>query len=94
MKLRKNGVTSDKKFWSTIKPFMNNKGCHNNNNLTLYEGGKIVKDEIEVSGILNHLYINIERHITGKETDGLGQNDISAFYGLKYYNLQKTETSL
>ena len=37
---------------------MNYKGCHNNNNLTLYEGDKIVKDEIEVSGILNDLYIN------------------------------------
>ena len=40
-KLCKNGVTSDKTFWSTIKPFMNNKGCHGNNNLTLYEGGNI-----------------------------------------------------
>ena len=40
-KLGKNRVISAKKFWSTIKPLMNNKGCHDNNNLTLYEGGNI-----------------------------------------------------
>ena len=75
--LCKNGVISDKKFWSTFEPFMNNKGYHGNNNLTLYEGGKIVKDEIEVSGILNDFYINIVRHITGKERDGLDLNDLA-----------------
>ena len=36
-KLSKNGGISDKKFWSTIEPFMNNKRCHGNNNLTLYK---------------------------------------------------------
>ena len=56
---------------------MNNKGCHDNNNLTLYGGGDIIKDEIEVSGILNDFYINIVRHITGKERDGLGLNDLA-----------------
>ena len=64
-KLCENGVISDKKFraaikpfmnnkgchfWATIKPFMNNKGCHDNNNLTLYEGGEILKNEIEAGG--------------------------------------------
>ena len=56
---------------------MNNKGCHDNNNLTLYECSKIVKDEIEVSGILNDFYINIVRHITGKERDGLDLNALA-----------------
>ena len=69
-KLCKNGVISDKKFWSTIKPFMNNKGCCGNNNLTLYEGGNIAKDEIEVSRILNNFYMNIVKHVAGKERDG------------------------
>ena len=40
---------------------MNNKGCHDNDNLTLYESGNIVKDETDVSGILNDFYINIVR---------------------------------
>ena len=46
---------------------MNNKGCHGNNNLTLYEGGNIAKDEIEVSGILNNFYINIVKHVLAKK---------------------------
>ena len=79
LKLCKNGVISDKKFWSTIKAFMNNKGCHGNNNLTLNEGGNIAKDEIEVSGILVNFYINIVKHVTGKERDGLDLNDLADF---------------
>ena len=78
-KLCKNGVISDKKFWSTIKPFMNNKGYHGNNNLTLYEDDNIAKDETEVSGILNNFYINIVNHVTGKERDGLDLNDLADF---------------
>ena len=58
---------------------MKNKGCHGNNNLTFYEGSNITKDEIEVSGILNDFYINIVKHITGKEKDGLDLNDLSDF---------------
>ena len=69
-KLSKNKVIGDRKVWSTIKPFMNNKGCRGNNNLTIYEGGNIAKDEIEVSRILNNFYINIVKHVTGKERDG------------------------
>ena len=45
----------------------------------LYEGGNTVKDEIEVSGILNNFYLNIVRHVTGKERDGLDLNDVADF---------------
>ena len=58
---------------------MNNKGCRGNNNLTLYEGGNIAKDEIEVSRILNNFYINTVKHVTGKERDGLDLNDLADF---------------
>ena len=58
---------------------MNNKGCHGNNNLTLYEGGSIAKDEIEVFGMLNNFYITIVKHVTGKERDGLDLNDLADF---------------
>ena len=43
-KLCKKGVIGDKKIWSTIEPFMHNKECHGNNNLTLHEGGNIATD--------------------------------------------------
>ena len=79
LKLCKSGVISDKKIWSTIKPFTNNKGRHGNNNLTLYKGGNIAKDETEVSGILNNFYINIIKQVTGKERDGLDLNDLADF---------------
>ena len=74
-----NEIISGKKFWSTIKPFMNNKGCRGNNNLMLYEGGNIAEDETEVSRILNNFYINIVKHVTGKERDGLDLNDLADF---------------
>ena len=45
----------------------------------LYEGGNIAKDEIEVSRILNNFYVNIVEHGTGKERDGLHQNDLADF---------------
>ena len=58
---------------------MNNKGYNDNNKLSLFEDGNIVKDEIEVSGILNDFYINIVRHITDKDRDGLNLNDLADF---------------
>ena len=58
---------------------MNNKGCHGNNNFTPYEGDNIAEDETEVSGILNNFYINIVKHVTGKERDGLDLNDLADF---------------
>ena len=58
---------------------MKNKGCHGNNNLAHYEVGNIAKDEIKVSGILNNFYINIVKHVTGKERDGLDLNDPADF---------------
>ena len=37
--LCKNGTISDRKFWTTIKPFMSDKGCHENSNLYLLDNG-------------------------------------------------------
>ena len=34
---------------------------------------------LKVSGILNNFYINIVRHVTGKERDGLDINDLADF---------------
>ena len=38
--------------------------CHDNIELTLFENGNIVEDEIELSRIFKDFYINIVRHIT------------------------------
>ena len=67
--LWENGTISDRKFWTIIKLFMNDKGCHENSNLYLLDNGTIVKDEIRVSAILNEFYVNITKHLTSKTRD-------------------------
>ena len=48
-KLCENGVIREAKFWSSIKPFMSNKGCHNSSSLNLLEDGVIISDELKVA---------------------------------------------
>ena len=38
----------NEKFWTTIKPFMDNKGCHSNNNIFLIGNESIVNDDMQV----------------------------------------------
>ena len=68
-KLCSDSVINDKKFWTIIKPFMNSKGRHSNNNIVFIENGSIVNDKMQVSMILNDFYINIVKHITGNDND-------------------------
>ena len=50
-------------FYSTIKPFLSNKGIKSNNNIILHENEKIVNDPKEVSEIFNNLFINVAKDI-------------------------------
>ena len=34
-----------KKFWDSVKPFLNDKGSHGNENYSLIEDGKPIRDE-------------------------------------------------
>jgi hypothetical protein len=43
-------------FYSTIKPFLSNKGIKSSNNIILYENEKIVNDPKEVSEIFNNFF--------------------------------------
>ena len=47
---------------------MSDKGCHENSNLYLLDNGTIVKDEMQISAILNEYYVNITKHLTSKTT--------------------------
>ena len=58
-KLCENVVIKEAKFWSSIKPFMSNKGCHNNSSLNLLEDGAIISDELKVANTFNDFYVNI-----------------------------------
>ena len=44
---------TDKKFWRTVKPFPSNKGTHNNYDIILDKIGELIKDNREISEILN-----------------------------------------
>ena len=48
-KLYENGVIREAKFWSSIEPFMSNKGYHNSSSLNLLEDGVIISDELKVA---------------------------------------------
>ena len=58
---------SNKLFWKTIRPFLSNKGTHDNHDITLEENGDLIKEKENISDILNHFYINIIDKTTGKK---------------------------
>ena len=69
-----------KKFWDSVKPFLNDKGSHGNENYSLIEDGKLIKDERRVSEIFkderrvseifNDHYMNIVEDLTGEKQEG------------------------
>ena len=56
-----------KLFWKTIRPFLSNKGTHDNHNIILEDNGDLIKDNEDISDILNEFYINTVEQITGKK---------------------------
>ena len=64
-----NGVPH-KKFWDAVLPFLNDKGSHGNENYTLLENRKPIRDNRNISEIFNDHYINIIENITGGKQEG------------------------
>ena len=56
---------TNKKFLKTIRPFLSNKGTHNNHDIILDGNGELIKDNREFSEILNDFYINIVEQTMG-----------------------------
>ena len=56
---------TNKTFWKTVRPFVSNKGTHDNHDIMLDENGELIKDNGEVSEILNNFYVNIVEQTTG-----------------------------
>ena len=48
------GDMTNKTFWKTVRPFVSNKGTHDNHDIILDENGELIKDNREVSEILNN----------------------------------------
>ena len=56
---------TNKTFWKTVRPFISNKGTHDNHDVILDENGELIKDNREVS--LNNFYVNIVQHSKPQE---------------------------
>ena len=56
---------TNKTFWKTVRLFLSNKGTHDNHDIILDENRELIKDNKEVSEILNDFYINIVEQTTG-----------------------------
>ena len=56
---------TNKTFWKTVRPFISNKGTHDNHDIISDENGELIKDNRGVSEILNNFYVNIVEQTTG-----------------------------
>ena len=57
------GGSKSKHFWSTVKPFLTNKGTHYQKDTILHEDGKLVNDQQEVCNIFNDFFVNVANNI-------------------------------
>ena len=58
-KLCKEKFTDQRKFWSTIQPFIHARKQKNNNHIILKDNDKIIRDQREVAETLNEFFSNI-----------------------------------
>ena len=63
---------SNKKFWSTVKPFLTNKGCISNDFVSLEKDGDLICNEKELVEFFNQNYLNIVENSSGKKPSTLG----------------------
>ena len=50
---------SNKKFWSTVKPFLTNKGGISNDFISVEKDGDLISNEKEIVKLFNQNYMNI-----------------------------------
>ena len=63
---------SNKKFWSTVKPFLTNKGGISNDFISVEKDGDLINNEKEIVELFNQNYINIVENSSGKKPSSLG----------------------
>ena len=71
-KATKDGIMTNKKFWSTVKPFLTNKGCISNDFISIEKDGELISNEKELVEIFNENYINIVEKSSGKKPSSIG----------------------
>ena len=68
----KDGIMSNKKFWSTVKPFLTNKGCISNDFISVQKDGDLISNEKELVELCNQNYINTVENSSGKKPSSRG----------------------
>ena len=56
---------ANKEFWKTIKHFLTNKGCLDNNDIILLDGEKMITNDRILAKRFNEHYINIVERSSG-----------------------------
>ena len=64
-KLAADGIVTNKSFWKFIKPFLQNKSCHAQNDIMLIQNDEIITEEKDLVEIFNKHYINIVEKSSG-----------------------------
>ena len=64
-KLAADGIITNKSFWKFIKPFLKNRNCYTQNNITLIQNGEIITEEKNLVETFNNHYINIVERSSG-----------------------------
>ena len=73
-----------KEFWSSINPFISDKGFKTNEDYMLEENNTIIRDNKEIANIFNDFFVNIIERSTGKKVDTSSKNESIENIILKY----------
>ena len=64
-KITSKGIMTNKQFWKTMKPFLTNKGCLENNDINLLDGEEMITNDRILAKRFNEHYLNIVERSSG-----------------------------
>ena len=64
-KITSKGIMTNKQFWKTMKPFLTNKGCLENNDIILLDGEEMITNDRILAKCFNEHYRNIVERSSG-----------------------------
>ena len=64
-KIASKRIMTNKQFWKTMKPFLTNKGCLENNDIILLDGEEMITNDRILAKRLNEHYIDIVERSSG-----------------------------
>ena len=64
-KITSKGITTNRQLWKTMKPFLTNKECLENNDIILRDGEEMITNDRILAKRFNEHYINIVKRSSG-----------------------------